>query len=247
LVSAKSQYRYFLSLDKTVRLAASFYLVILLGGTAVILLGIEQLARDIHTRDLFTPLMLAGCMVLAFAGFLYWLGKVTWISKVHGWLDGFFFRLMEKSDMILFQGLILALHPEERSQADNLQPVRKESLANAVFSGLAQSNTLFAHLLRTGIFRFWIWYWIAMYGTFVFAILTAESFALVLRGVDLYGKTAFGVAWGLAIAHLVLGAVLGRKLVRMTEGVAQLLVRLQGDEIASMMTAELGNQEEIEE
>jgi hypothetical protein len=239
LVSPKSQYRYFLSLDKTVKLAAAFYLVILMGGTGVIWLGIGRLARDIQTGHPAAPLIFGGIMILAFAGFLYSMGRITWISDVHARLDGHFFRLLEQSDLILIQGLILALPAEERVQVYNLPPGRKEVLANGVFLGLAQSNSLFTHLLRTGIFRFWISYWISLYGTFVFIILTVESFSLVLRGVDPYAKVAFTISWALALLHLGLGVLLGRLLFRMTGDVAKLLVRLHRDEIATLLKDKL--------
>jgi hypothetical protein len=239
LVNAKSQYRYFLSLDKTVKLAAAFYLVILMGGTGVIWLGISQFARDIQSGRLAAPLIFGGTMILAFAGLLYSMGRITWISDVHARLDGHFFQLLEQSDKILIKGLILALPPEDRAQADSLPPGRKEALANAAFLGLAQSNSLFAHLLHTGIFRFWISYWISLYGTFVFIILTVESFSLVLRGVDPYAKIAFTISWALALLHLGLGVLLGRLLFRMTGDVAKLLVRLHGDEIATLLKDKL--------
>lgn len=242
MLTPKSQYRYFLSLDKTVKFAAAFYAVVLLCATAVFWLRIDRLAWDLHTGRLHLPLILAGSAALAFCGLLYWVGTVTWISDVHAWLDGHFFRLLDKSNLILFEGLIAALEPAERTTALGLEAPRKESLANAVFTELANNNSLFAHLLRTGIFRLWIWYWIAMYGTFVFSILTVGSFPLVVRGADHYARTGFTICWALALVHLASGILLGRRLLRMMDGVALLVVQGHKEEIAALLRKNLSRE-----
>jgi len=222
-------------------------MVVLVAGTAAILIGIGRLARDIATEHLLTPVIFAGSVVLVFAVLLNWLGKVSWISDVHEWLDGHFFRLLEKSNLMLFEGLIVVLDPWERARASGLGAERKESLANAVFIGLSKNNSLFTHLLRTGIFRLWIWYWIAMYGTFIFTILTVESFSLVLRGVDQYAKAGFSISWSLALLHLVSGVLMGRRLLRMMEDVARLLVRAHRDEITTILRKNISEGEQATE
>jgi hypothetical protein len=243
LISPKSQYRYYLSLDKTVKVAASFYVTLLICGTALVWIGIARVTVDIGTGHLLLPMVFGGSAVVAFAGLLYGVGKIGWISEVHVWLDSIFYRLLDKSNLILFDGLTSALRPDEQLRASFLKPARKEYLTNAVFNGLAKINSLFTHLLRTGIFRMWIWYWIAMYGSFVFTILTVETFALALRGIDPYAKTVFAISWGLAMAHIIAEFLLGSRLLRMMEDVANLLVRTHTEEIALLMRKHLSEEE----
>ncbi|HEY6191204.1 MAG TPA: hypothetical protein VI215_02645 [Bacteroidota bacterium] len=240
MISPKSQYRYYLSLDKTVKFAAAFYVTLLMGGTSLVWLGIGRVARDIHTGHLTVPLMFGGSLLLAFGGLLYGVGRINWISDMHAWLDRHFFRLLDKSNLVLFSGLSAALGPEEMMKVSYLEPEDKETLTNAVFNGLAGINAMFTGLLRTGILRLWIWYWIAMYGTFVFTILTVETFALALRGIDPYANISFAICWGLALAHFAAGLMLGSYLLRMMEDVARLLVGTQRHEIAALLRKYLG-------
>ncbi len=244
MVDPGSQYRYYLSLDKTVKFGSALYLLLLIGGTAGIFIGIQRLAYDLGADRLEAPLLFAGGLVAVFIGSLFIVGKISWIADAHAFLDGNFFRLLEKSNIILFHGLVVTLEWQERDHVAELEPAQKGALAGIVFNGLARNNSLFTHLLRTGIFRLWIWYWIALYGTFVFTILTVESFSLVLKGVDQYAKTVFTVSWVLALAHLLIGILLASRLLGMMSDVAGLLVRAHRAEIASLLRKNMGGKSE---
>jgi len=235
----ESQYHYIEILDRRIKIAASTYLVIFLGGTALILSGIERMAMDLATRQFKIPLIFASCLVAVFLGLYYGVGKIRWITELHSWMDRRFFRLLDKSDLILFEGLIIALDPEERKEASDLQTMRRESVAKSVFAGLANDNSLSNHLFHTGVFRLWIWYWIAMYGTFAFSLLTVESFSLMLRGVDQFGRIAFEVSWLSAVGHLLVGVVLGYRLLGLMGHISRILVMSHRDEIATMLRRNL--------
>ena len=235
----ESQYHYIEILDRRIKIAASTYLVIFLGGTALILSGIERMAMDLATRQFKIPLIFASCLVVVFLGLYYGVGKIRWITELHSWMDRRFFRLLDKSDLILFEGLIIALDPEERKEASDLQTMRRESVAKSVFAGLANDNSLSNHLFHTGVFRLWIWYWIAMYGTFAFSLLTVESFSLLLRGVDQYARMAFEVSWLSAVGHLLVGVVLGYRLLGLMGHISRILVMSHRDEIATMLRRNL--------
>ena len=199
---------------------------------------------DLDTRQFKIPLILASSMVAVFLALYYGVGKIRWITDLHSWMDRRFFRLLDKSDLILFEGLIVALDPEERKEASDLQTVRRESVAKSVFAGLADDKSLSNHLFHTGIFRLWIWYWIAMYGTFAFSLLTVESFSLMLRGVDQYGRLAFEACWISAVGHLLVGVILGYRLLGLMEHISRLLVMSHRDEIATMLRKNLLEKEE---
>ena len=154
-------------------------------------------------------------------------------------MDRRFFRLLDKSDLILFERLIIALDPEERKEASDLQTLRRESVAKSVFAGLADDNSLSNHLFHTGVFRLWIWYWIAMYGTFAFSLLTVESFSLLLRGVDQYARIAFEISWLSAVGHLLVGVILGYRLLGLMEHISRILVMSHRVEIATMLRKNL--------
>jgi hypothetical protein len=234
-----SQFHYIEVLDRRIKIAASTYLVMILGGTALILYGIERMSMDLATRQLKIPFIFASCLLVVFFALFYGVGKIRWITELHSWMDRRFFRLLDKSDLILFEGLIVALEPEERQGASDLQAMRRETVAKSVFAGLATDNSLSNHLFHTGIFRMWIWYWIAMYGTFAFSLLTVESFSLMLRGVDQYGRLAFEVCWLSAVGHLLVGVVLGYRLLGLMEHISRILVMSHRDEIAAMLRKNL--------
>src|SRR2546426_7970964 len=94
LISAmpESHYHYTDLLDRRSKIAASPCLVILLGGTALILSGIERMSMDLATRQFKIPLIFASCLVVVFLGLFYGVGKIRWITEIHSWMDRRFFR-----------------------------------------------------------------------------------------------------------------------------------------------------------
>src|SRR5258706_14091015 len=105
LISPKSQYRYYLSLDKTVKFAAAFYVTVLMAGTSLVWLGIGRGIRDIQTGHLTAPVMFWADLLLAFGGLLYGGGRINWIRDMTAWVDRHFFALLDKFNLVFLSGL----------------------------------------------------------------------------------------------------------------------------------------------
>ncbi|HMD13752.1 MAG TPA: hypothetical protein VKI62_03935, partial [Bacteroidota bacterium] len=155
------------------------------------------------------------------------------------WLDKTLFGFLKKSNAIIFDGLIVALPREEREKAINIGTSEQGLLAQSIFSQLAKDNQLFTTLLQSGIFQYWIWYWIMIYGTFLSSILTAGSFFNILLGSDPGGKIFFSIFWILALLHLTVTLLLGFFLLGMTKQTVDSMVLSHLNEIASILRANI--------
>ena len=243
MLSAKSQYRYFENLEKTIRVAIVSYTVVFLIGMGLTVFGIGSLSKEISAGN-YTPGSIFGlCLACAIIVAIYGIGKIKKLSDIHSWLDERFFNLLEKSNRLLFDGLVIALDPHEQNAVSNFPIERKQSLAHLVFIGLSEHDSLFKQLLGSGIFRVWIWYWIMMYGTFVFTALTIGSFAIVLLGVESQTKVLFAANWGLAFIHLAMGIFLGYRLLGKMREISELLIQLHRNDIATLLRSQLAEYE----
>src|SRR2546427_7338513 len=94
LISAmpESHYHYIELLDRRIKIAASTYLVILLGGTALILSGIERMSMDLATRQFKIPLIFASCLVVVLDR------KSTRLNSSHSQISYAVFCLKKKNN-----------------------------------------------------------------------------------------------------------------------------------------------------
>ncbi|MBI1807044.1 MAG: hypothetical protein HYR76_08360 [Ignavibacteria bacterium] len=239
MLSAKSQYTYFENLEKTIKLGLAVYLTLFCLGTSVALLGAERIVDFVRTIPLsWLIIILMGAGLILFGAFRS-MKAIHWLGDVHIWLDEKFFGFLKRSNEIIFGELTYALEPDERTSIVSIEPGARGALAKSIFSQLASDNELFGALLHSGIFRYWIWYWITLYGTCVFTVLTLESFTGVLIGLGVDAKTLFAANWAFALVHLVLSLVLGYHLVRMTKRTVDAIVQSHKDEIATILRANI--------
>lgn len=239
MLDAKIQYAYFENLEKTIKIGLAIYLTLFWMGTSVAVLGVGKTVEFLRTiSPILLLIILMGMGLVAYGAFQS-MRAIHWLGDIHIWLDGKFLGFLKKSNEIIFEELVHALEPEERLSAVNIEPGEKGSLAKSIFSQLAGHDELFGALLRSGIFRYWIWYWITLYGTFVFTLLTLESFAAVLIGLEMDVKTLFTTTWLFALVHLGLSLLLGYHLVRMTRRTVDSIVRSHKDEIATILRANI--------
>ena len=175
MANASSHYAYFENLEKTIKVALAIYVFCFLLGALTLAVGSsEALLSSAKASPL--PMALSGVALLGAYLLLRKINKVHWIGELHIWLDRKFFGFLSRSNEIIFQTLLFALKPAERDRAYELDPRDRESIAETIFSKRAGNNHLFPTLLRSGIFRFWIWYWVANYGTAIFSLLTVVAF-----------------------------------------------------------------------
>ncbi len=239
MLTPQSQFAYFENLEKTIKVGFALYLLFFLAGCTSVLLG-SKILNDLLHHGRFVEV---GSAVIAFgAAFwgIYWsTSRILWLGEIHIWLDKMLFGFLKKSNTIIFDGLIVALPQEERETAVNIGTGEQGLLAQSIFSQLAKDSQLFATLLQSGIFRYWIWYWIMIYGTFLSSILTAVSFFNILLGSDPGGKILFAVFWILALLHLAATLWLGFFLLRMTKQTVDSMVFSHQNEIASILRSNI--------
>ncbi|MDI6767426.1 MAG: hypothetical protein QME52_11435 [Bacteroidota bacterium] len=233
--SAKSQYAYFESLEKAVKIALLAYIMIFLCSNIIIIVGGETIINLFYSPQLIVIIAIVICIIGLLIGLIYGISKINWLGELHVWLDNKIFGFLNKSNEIIFQEISLALEPEERKRISNMGKKNRSVLAKSVFSQLANDDNLFAALLQSDIFRFWILYWIMLYGTFVFTILSTETFISLLIGSNTGSKLLFTIFWSLSLAHLSLSLMLGHKLLKMTKKTVENIVHSHQEDIASIL------------
>ncbi len=230
----KGHYLYFSSLERTIKISLALYLMVLILGTVLLVLGVERSWEEIrglpNSGYYFLPAILGG-----FWGMYLLVSKINWLGELHIWLDRRFFGFLERSNEIIFQAVMRVLESDDQSQARELSPERRYSMIQSIFSRLAGNFRLFDSLMESGIFRYWIWYWVMNYGTFTFSILTIGTFLGLLSGADPGLRTAFTVSWSASLAHLMINLILGHHLTRMTRRVSETIVSDYKPQIVTMM------------
>ncbi len=233
--TAKNQYTYFENLEKAVKIALLTYIMIFLCSNMIIIVGAETIMNLFNSSKLIIIIAMVICFIGLLIGLIYGMSRINWLGELHSWLDKRFFGFLDKSNEIIFQEISLALEPEERKQISRMGRRERSVLAKSVFSQLANDNDLFAALLRSDIFRVWILYWIMLYGTFVFTILSTETFISIIIGSDATAKLLFTIFWSLSLAHLGLSLMIGYKLLKMTKKTVENIVHSHQEDIASVL------------
>ncbi len=236
MTNAQKHFDYFESLERTIKIALAVYVFFLLAGSLLLAAtGAPELASALLGEPWMTA---AGAAVFLgiYALAAYRLGRVSWIGDLHVWLDRKFFGFLLRSNETIFRTLLSALPPGERDAAFALPAEARERMAETIFAKLAGNTHLFPTLLRSGIFQYWIWYWVTNYGTAIFSLLTILTFPFVLAGTGSAARGVFGAFWALAIVHLGMGLWLGNRILRMTREVSESIVssKLKRREIPSV-------------
>lgn len=219
----QGHYNYFSSLEKTIKLALAAYLSILICGIASLSWGIGSVREflvDLEWVGVYPAVALTavfGCVYIL-------VNRIRWLGDLHNWLDRRFFGFLEKSNDIIFQALLRVLEREDRSHVNGLGSEARYSLTQSIFARLADDFHLFDSVMRSGIFRLWIWYWVVNYGTFTFTLLTVGCFTVMLGSSTAPLRPLFTVCWIAALTHLAVNIGLGHVLTRMTKRVSESIV-----------------------
>jgi hypothetical protein len=241
-----SKHEYFENLESTVKVTLAVYLTILLFFTTLLLLNESVILAFLSTTGPWLVLGgTAAMLAVAFVLLYYGISKITWLGDFHIRLDQTLFGFLDRSNDAIFQTLASALTTGERKTASGFTPQHKNEITHAIFSSLATDRDLFGELLRSGIFRSWIWYWVATYGTFTFGILTLGAFARVwLNGSEL-PRFVFTLNWIMTLVHFVACIFLGRFLVGKTGRSVRQIVDAHRDAIANVLRLNIHGHPEI--
>jgi hypothetical protein len=239
----KRQFAYFETLEWTIKLGLTSYLLLLCGESAAVIYRIDRTVDFFSSAPAHVWGIVIGIFLAVFLLILFAVGRIDWLGELHIRLDRTLFGFLSKSNDVIFDELASSLLPGERRSVRSIHSGEKGSLAKSIFSYLASDNSLFEQLLSSGIFQYWIWYWVTIYGTFVFSILTTESFLALLLVHDPYVKIVFAIDWIAALAHLSMSLILGYYLLRMTRESVSEIVQSRGSEIASILRTKIEQQQ----
>lgn len=245
--NAKKQYSYFENLEHTVKGAFALYLVIYSTGMIGILVGVHNVFSFLNSHSVVYSLAAIAFVLGMFFAFVAFIGKITWLGDLHIKLDDRFFGFLEKSNEVIFQTLISALEPNERSRFSRLPASKKGVITHSIFSNLSDDNHLFERLMNSGIFRNWIWYWVAIYGTFTFSLLTLSSFLLAWIEKGLFSKPFFAITWTFALLHVFVTVFIGKSLIEKTRKTVQFIVTSHRLDIANLLITRIQQEPEITE
>lgn len=239
MTEAKIQLNYFENLENTIKIGLAVYLTVFVIGFALTFAGFAVISAILPANGLFALLLVILILTSIFVIFYYSVGKISWLGELHIRLDRQFFGFLVKSNDAIFTTLISALHHDDRHPFHKLTEEERTAFTKLVLSKLSDDYRLFAILLESGIFRSWIKYWVSIYGTFVFLLLTLVSFILMLIVQSPDVRMLFSICWILALTHLIVNVIWGRYMVTRTEGSVRKLVDTHGDEIARALQQSL--------
>lgn len=248
--AVREQHSYLERLEKKIKSALAVYLVLFALGMITTVLGITNVLSFAQLQP--TMFAVGACVFVpfAFGSLMYVIGKIDWLGELHIKLDRQFFGFLEKSNETIFGSLISVLTEEERRLFQKLSVEKKGAIAQTIFSHLSDDNNyLFKKLMNSGIFQNWIWYWISIYGTFAFTMLTVSTFAAAWVELAFFSKTFFTLIWMLALTHLVVSILIGKFLVNKTKRTVQTIVDAHQMDITNVLIARVHEkpEEEVDE
>jgi len=236
----KGRYAYFSSLERTIKIALAVYIVLLSAGTVLLVAGLERAGLWMESVP-YAPFALVAGAALLFGVLYTIISRIHRLASLHIWLDERFFGFLEKSNEIIFQAMVRVLESGEQSFARDLQTEERYSMVRSVFSRLADNLRLFDSLMESGIFRYWIWYWVMNYGVFTFTILTIAGSVVMFAGAGHGVRTIFTICWISSLGHLAVNLLLGNHLTRLTKSVSESLVVEYQPQISVMLKESFPN------
>ena len=172
--------------------------------------------------------------------------KVSLGGNLHLWLDRHFLGFLKKSNEAILRSLLMVLKPAERLHAEKLDKEKQNTLVQSIFAFLSNDAQIFDILLTKKIFRVWTLYWVVVYATLIFLLLTIASFVTVAASIDTYAKMLFLVFWVLTFFHLFLAVTLGNILVSMSRKVVDAIVYSNKQQIVFLLREKLHQHEALE-
>ena len=239
LLTAEIQYAYFQDLERSTKSGLVAYFTILTLGIISSLAGIQTVYHFLTNMRLCETLLSTLLTLNILQIFIKLLNKVSWLGEFHIWLDQKLFRFLFRSNEIILRELILVLDTKERAIIDSLVASEQTAIARSIFANLAENHSIFANLLRRGIFRSWIVYWIMIYGVFVFIILILATLLKLIIVPSVYGQAFFIAIATTGILHILFTIMQGIKILFTTKQIIRELIEFNHDEILELLRQQL--------
>jgi len=239
MLTAEIQYAYFQDLERSTKAGLVAYFSILIVGTIISIAGINTVYHFITHMKVCESLLITLLTINILSIFSRSLNKVSWLGEFHIWLDQKLFRFLFRSNEIILRELLLVLDTRERAIIDSLVTSEKTAIARSIFANLAENHSIFANLLRRGIFRSWILYWVLIYGVFAFVILTIASLSKSIIIPSAYGHAFFISIVTIGALHILLTIMQGMNILFTTKRLIRELIEFNHDEIVSLLRQQI--------
>jgi len=233
--TAENQYKYFQNLERTTKTGLIAYLFLLVFGFTISVAGVDNAFNFVTSMKRCEILFILLLTINLFQLFIRGINRINWLGDIHVWLDNKIFGFLFKSNEIILRELLILLDPKERVIIDTLGRSERTAVAQSIFSKLAEDQSIFEGLLKRGIFRSWIWYWIMIYGVTVFIFLTILSLSKTLLVPTIYTKAFFASVGIVAVAHLIFSLLMGYNLVFVTKRIIREITAIYQPEIVSLL------------
>ncbi len=221
MVSSDNTYAQFHGLEQLTKSGLVAYMFLLIAGGFIAGIGTDQLVRSLSGLNICAYILIGvgirDCFIILIRG----VNRIDWLGKLHLWIDRRLFGFAARSNKIIFNGFIVLLDPPERTRMEQLPDQRKNAIADTVISKLAEDQSIFESLMQRGMFRSWIWYWIAIYGVMVFVLLSSFSLTKMLMVPTIYTKALFISIASVTVLHLVACMVFGYNIILVTKKITR--------------------------
>lgn len=229
------RFGYFLQLEQMAKVALASYAAVLFAGTLITILGVDSIIGEWTAGSYRSIILSLFGVVGIFIGIFALAEKICWIGKFNAWLDKKFWGILGQSNGVLSHTILQSIGFPAAHAASFFDANDKDSATQNIFRKLAGEDNIFQFLLDTNIFRLWMLYWMFLYGSLTFSILTVGFFLSFLLTMAPITRMCFVTSWILALFHIALGFLLGKYLVRMTRSTARIIASSYANEIVGML------------
>jgi hypothetical protein len=233
--TVERQLPHFRELEQLTKTGLVSYLLVLAAGLAISAAGIEHAYPFVLTMNLCAKLLFALCAANVLYIAIRGVDKIHWLGELHVWMDKKLFRFLLRSNEIIFVEFVFLLSPDERAAFVNRPRAERSTIVQSLLSHLADDPTILQNLLRRGMFRAWIWYWINLHGIFVFLLLTLAAAARYLLDPNLYARSFLIAVGAVAVIHLLASLLSGYYIVVVTRRIVREMIHFHRPAIISFL------------
>jgi hypothetical protein len=232
---AEQQLPHFQELEQLTKTGLVSYLLVLSAGLAVSAAGMDHTYPYVLTTSLCAKLLVGLSAINVLYLIIRGVDRIHWLGELHVWMDRRLFRFLVRSNDIIFVEFIYLLGPDERAAFIHRTGSERTTIVQSLLSHLADDPTILRNLLRRGMFRAWIWYWINLHGIFVFTLLTLA--AAVRFGLDpnLYSRSFLIAIGSVAALHLLASLLTGSYIVVVTKRIVREMIHFHRPAIISFL------------
>jgi hypothetical protein len=232
----KNTYSSVIKLEIRLKVALSLYLFFILSGGIILSFGLESV---LHYSEMPQPgffFLVCLIVLILFIVTIFNMNRIHWLSNVHMWLDNRFFGFLKRSNDTILNSLLSTISFEEQKTVGALEPKKRDSIQKSIIAALSNDSMLHQQLLQSNIFPTWTFYWITLYGSLTFTLLTIAAFVALILNTGEHNKILFASYWGMAVLHILTAIIIGFRTVIMSKATMKDIVETHREEISAILT-----------